>query len=177
MCLQRHRQRMAILLKTLATVVSFCPRLPQSTQEQTPPASLFLSSQCQSANPNPITGKKTTGHPSQDTQQSFPPHWIRTPKTPQRLKHRDPSDTAAYRPLSYLLSSGTAENQQDSDKHMKLNAFHSWPSVIIDASGADGRPARRRSAIMVKELETSWCDVDHWFVFRLGGKAHVNMVD
>jgi hypothetical protein len=49
--------------------------------------------------------------------------------------------------------------------------------MIIDAFGVDMPLPGGSPAIMVKELETSWCDVDHWFVFRLGGKAHVNMVD
>ena len=67
------------LKKTHTTVVSYGIRLPRHPLEHAPPASLFLSSQCQSAAGTKIpksilnpTGTKSTRPPSQDTQHNPP---------------------------------------------------------------------------------------------------------
>jgi hypothetical protein len=130
------------LKKTHTTVVSYGIRLPRHPLEHAPPASLFLSSQCQSAAGTKIpksilnpTGTKSTRPPSQDTQHN-PPNLSAFGKKAR--------STTAPRPLSdraYMASIHQVSSSLLKKILRPSNQLQSWR---ISPAGGRHRQAERR---------------------------------
>ena len=120
MCLQRHRQRMAILflLRRLRSLFLSAPGYPRARKNKRRPRLSFSLHNVNQQNPTQKPAKNQPDTPLRIPSSPLPHPGSERPKHHSTLKHRDPSDTPAYRPLILTLSSGPKQKWDVSDKHL-----------------------------------------------------------